>query len=155
MGASLAVADSLREKVGTEISVSDWLTVDQARIDAFAAVTGDHQWIHVDRARAQAGPFGTTIAHGFLTLSLLPLLSGQSWLELPGVLGGLNYGLDRVRFLTPVKCGDRVRNRVKMLALESKGPGRTLITNESTMQIDGAERPALVATTLVMVLSVP
>lgn len=151
----MSALNTLQSMVGTQISQSDWLDIDQDRIDRFADVTGDHQWIHVDRARAAAGPFGATIAHGFLSLSLLPMLSGAPFLDLPGVLGGLNYGLDRVRFLTPVKCGDRVRNRVKMLALESKGPGRTLITNESTMQIDGAERPALVATTLVMVLSVP
>ena len=149
----MSAVESLRAKIGTEISLSDWLTVDQERIDRFADVTGDHQWIHVDRERAAAGPFGTTIAHGFLTLSLLPLLSGQSWLKLPGVLGGLNYGLDRVRFLTPVKCGARIRNRVKMLGMEDKGPGRTLITNESTMEIEGEPKPALVATTLVMVLT--
>jgi acyl dehydratase len=149
----MSAVDSLRAKIGTEISLSDWLTVDQERIDRFADVTGDHQWIHVDRERAAAGPFGTTIAHGFLTLSLLPQLSGQSWLKLPGVLGGLNYGLDRVRFLTPVKCGARIRNRVKMLSMEDKGPGRTLITNESTMEIEGEPKPALVATTLVMVLT--
>ena len=151
----MSAIDPLRTLVGTEISLSDWLDIDQARIDNFAEVTGDHQWIHVDRERAAAGPFGATIAHGFLTLSLLPKLSGQAWLQLPGVLGALNYGLDKVRFLTPVKCGTRIRNRVKMLALEDKGPGRTLITNESTMEIDGEPRPALVATTLVMVLSAP
>jgi acyl dehydratase len=149
----MSAIDPLRAKVGTEISLSDWLEVDQARIDAFAEVTGDHQWIHVDRERAAEGPFGTTIAHGFLTLSLLPVLSGQAWLALPGVLGALNYGLDRVRFLTPVKCGARVRNRVRMVSLEDKGPGRTLITNESTMEIEGESKPAMVATTLVMVLS--
>jgi len=145
--------DVLRGMVGTEISLSDWLLVDQARIDSFAEVTGDHQWIHVDRERAAAGPFGATIAHGFLTLSLLPVLSGQTWLKLPGVLGALNYGLDKVRFLTPVKSGARVRNRVRMLSLEDKGRGRVLITNESTMEIEGEAKPALVATTLVMVLS--
>jgi acyl dehydratase len=149
----MSALEALRAMVGTEIGVSDWLPIEQDRIDRFAQVTGDHQWIHVDRARAAAGPFGTTIAHGFLTLSLLPVLSGQAWLKQPGVLGALNYGLDKVRFLTPVKCGARVRNRVRMLSMEDKGPGRTLITNESTMEIDGEAKPALVATTLVMVLS--
>jgi acyl dehydratase len=149
----MSAVESLRTLVGTEIGLSDWLTVDQDRIDRFADVTGDHQWIHVDRERSAAGPFGTTIAHGFLTLSLLPQLSSQRWLALPGVLGALNYGLDKVRFLTPVKCGARIRNRVKMLAMEDKGPGRTLITNESTIEIEGEPKPALVATTLVMVLS--
>ena len=151
----MSVTESLQSLVGTEIGLSDWLAIEQDRIDQFAAVTGDHQWIHVDRARAAAGPFGATIAHGFLTLSLLPMLSSQGWLALPGVIGALNYGLDKVRFLTPVKCGARIRNRVKMLALEPKGPGRTLITNESTMEIEGEPKPALVATTLVMVLSAP
>src|SRR5271163_1176884 len=145
--------EALRALVGTEINLSDWLTIDQARIDAFAEVTGDYQWIHVDPVRAAAGPFGATIAHGFMTLSLLPMLSGQTWIKQPGVLGALNYGLDKVRFLTPVKCGARVRNRVRMLSLEDKGPGRTLIANESTMEIEGEEKPAFVATTLVMVLS--
>jgi acyl dehydratase len=145
--------EALRAMVGTEIGLSDWLEIDQARIDQFADVTGDHQWIHVDRDRAAAGPFGATIAHGFLTLSLLPVLSGQTWIKQPGVLGALNYGLDRVRFLTPVKCGARIRNRVRMLSMEDKGPGRTLITNENTMEIESEGKPALVATTLVMVLT--
>jgi acyl dehydratase len=145
--------EALRAMVGTEIGLSDWLEIDQARIDQFAGVTGDHQWIHVDRDRAAAGPFGATIAHGFLTLSLLPVLSGQTWIKQPGVLGALNYGLDRVRFLTPVKCGARIRNRVRMLSMEDKGPGRTLITNENTMEIESEGKPALVATTLVMVLT--
>ena len=145
--------ESLRALVGTEINVSDWLTVTQDMIDRFAEVTGDHQWIHVDRARAAAGPFGTTIAHGFLSLSLLPVLSGQAWLRQPGVIGALNYGLDRVRFLTPVKSGARIRNRVRMLSMEDKGPGRTLISNESTVEVEGEGKPAYVAVTLVMVLS--
>jgi acyl dehydratase len=151
----MSVLDALQAQVGQEVSLSDWLTVDQDRIDRFAEVTGDHQWIHVDRAAAAAGPFGTTIAHGYLTLSLLPVLSGQGWLKIPGVLGGLNYGLDRLRFLTPVKSGARIRNRVKMLAAEDKGPGRVLVTNECTMEIEGETKPALVATTLVMVLCLP
>lgn len=147
--------EALRALVGTEISLSDWLTIDQERIDRFAEVTGDHQWIHVDQARAATGPFGATIAHGFLTLSLIPMLSGGTWIRQPGVIGALNYGLDKVRFLTPVKCGARIRNRVRMLSAEDKGPGRTLVTNESTMEIEGEAKPALVATTLAMVLSAP
>lgn len=147
--------EALQAMVGTEISLSDWLTIDQARIDRFAEVTGDHQWIHVDQERAARGPFGATIAHGFLTLSLIPMLASGTWLNQPGVIGALNYGLDRVRFLTPVKCGARLRNRVRMLSVEPKGPGRTLVTNESTMEIDGEDKPALIATTLAMVLSAP
>ncbi len=148
----MAVRDILTAMVGTQIGLSDWLEIDQARIDAFAEVTGDHQWIHVDRARAAAGPFGATIAHGFLSLSLLPMLSGDPFLGLPGVLGGLNYGMDKVRFLTPVKCGAKVRTRVKMLSCEDKGGGRLLVTNETTMEIEGESKPALVAVNLAMVL---
>ena len=148
----MSAREVLQAMVGTETSVSEWLEIDQDRIDRFAEVTGDHQWIHVDRARAAAGPFGTTIAHGFLSLSLLPMLSGNVALSVPGVAGGLNYGIDRLRFLTPVKCGARVRTRVRMIALEEKGPGRLLITSETTMEIDGESKPALVATNLAMVL---
>jgi acyl dehydratase len=145
--------DRLRPLVGTELGVSDWLVVDQAMIDRFAEVTGDHQWIHVDRQRAAAGPFGGTIAHGYLTLSLLPRLSPSGWLEGDGVLGALNYGLDRLRFLTPVKSGARIRNRVRMVSASERGPGRVLVANESTVEIEGETKPALVAETLVMVLS--
>jgi acyl dehydratase len=148
----MSALNTLQSMVGTQISQSDWLDIDQDRIDRFADVTGDHQWIHVDRARAAAGPFGATIAHGFLSLSLLPMLSGAPFLDLPGVLGGLNYGLDRVRFLTPVKCGARVRTRVRMVSAEEKGPGRILVTNETTMDIEGEDKPALVAVNLAMVL---
>ncbi len=105
-----AVSAAMAARVGQELAVSDWLVVDQARIDAFAECTGDHQWIHVDVARAKAGPFGATIAHGFLTLSLVPGLTSGAWAEGLGLEATLNYGLDRVRFLTPVRAGSRVRN---------------------------------------------
>ncbi len=146
------VTERLRARLGTELGVSDWLVVGQDMIDRFADVTGDHQWIHVDRERAAAGPFGGTIAHGFLTLSLLPALSPQDWLAIPGVIGALNYGLNRVRFLTPVRAGSRVRGRVRMRSLEARGGGRVLVGNEATVEIEGEERPALVAETLVLVL---
>lgn len=148
----MSAREQLQGMVGTEIGLSDWLEIDQDRIDRFAEVTGDHQWIHVDQARAKAGPFGATIAHGFLSLSLLPMLSGSPFLGLSGVMGGLNYGLDRVRFLTPVKCGARVRTRVRMVSAEDKGPGRVLVTNETTMEIEGESKPALIAVGLAMVL---
>jgi acyl dehydratase len=144
--------DVLQAMVDTEISLSDWLEIDQDRIDRFAEVTGDHQWIHVDRARAQAGPFGTTIAHGFLSLSLLPMLGRNIAKDLPGVVGQLNYGIERLRFLTPVKCGARVRTRVRMLSVEEKGPGRLLVTTETTMEIEGEAKPALICTNLGMIL---
>lgn len=144
------VAERLQARVGQELAVSAWLVVDQARIDAFAACTGDHQWIHVDVARAAAGPFGATIAHGFLTLSLLPGLTSAAWAEGLGLEATLNYGSDKVRFLSPVRAGSRVRNRVTLRGVESKGPGRTLLTFENTMEIEGESKPALVAVTLAM-----
>ena len=144
---------TLSDFVGRELGVSDWLTVDQARIDAFAECTGDRQWIHVDPERAREGPFGTTIAHGFLTLSLLPKLREQIGVAPEGVAQVLNYGSDRVRFLTPVKAGDRIRVRVTLVSVEPKGPGRTLVKTENTVEIDGEDRPALVADTLVLLMA--
>ena len=145
-----SVAETLGPLVGQELAVSDWVEVDQARIDAFAACTGDHQWIHVDVERAKAGPFGATIAHGFLTLSLLPHMTGGVWARGLGLEATLNYGLDKVRFLTPVRAGSRLRNRLKLASVEEKGAGRTLLGFENTVEIDGEAKPALVATTLAM-----
>ena len=144
------VAEALRGRIGEELAVSDWLAVDQARIDAFAACTEDFQWIHVDRERAAAGPFGATIAHGFLTLSLLPRLTSGVWAAGLQLDAMLNYGLDKLRFLTPVTAGSRIRNRLRLLSVEEKGPGRTLVAFENTVEIEGAQKPALVAHTLVM-----
>ena len=144
------MAERLAERIGEELAVSDWLELDQARIDAFAACTEDFQWIHVDRERAAAGPFGGTIAHGFLTLSLLPRLTSGVWAAGMGLEAMLNYGLDRVRFLTPVRAGARLRNRLRLVSVEPKGPGRTLIAFENTVEIEGEPKPALIANTLVM-----
>lgn len=145
-----SVAETLRSRTGDELAVSDWLLVDQARIDSFAACTEDFQWIHIDRDRAAAGPFGNTIAHGFLTLSLLPRLTGGVWARELGLEAMLNYGLDRVRFLTPVRAGARLRNRLRLISVEEKGPGRTLIGFENTVEIEEEAKPALIAHTLVM-----
>ena len=144
--------DTLDQFVGRELGVSDWLTVDQSRIDAFADCTGDHQWIHIDPERARSGPFGTTIAHGLLTLSLLPMLREQIGVVPAGVRQVLNYGSDRVRFLTPVPSGARIRARVTLVAAEPKGPGRTLLRTGNTVEIEGEERPALVAETLALLI---
>ena len=133
----------LAAEVGREVAVSDWITVDQARIDLFAQATGDHQWIHVDAERAAAGPFGGTIAHGFLTLSLLPLMS-ESAFEIDDVRMGVNYGLNRVRFPNPVRAGSRVRGRFVLLAFEPL-PGGAQLTVEVTMEIEGQAKPACVA----------
>jgi acyl dehydratase len=133
----------LQPLVGQEIAVSDWLTVDQARIDKFADATGDHQWIHVDPERAAKGPFGTTVAHGFLTLSLLPELS-QSAFGVADTRMGVNYGLNRVRFPAPVPAGSRIRGRFKLLAYEPIDGGAQ-VTVEVTMEREGQAKPVCVA----------
>lgn len=140
----------LQSRVGKELGVSDWVEVTQEMIDAFAECTGDHQWIHVDRERAAAGPFGGTIAHGYLTLSLLPRMNGAILSGGLPITAALNYGSDKVRFLTPVRAGKRVRARVKMLTAEDKGMGRVLFSTENTVEIEGEDKPALVAVTLAM-----
>jgi len=133
----------LRALVGQELGVSDWLTVDQRRIDLFAEATDDHQWIHVDPARAAAGPFGATVAHGFLTLSLLPPLFAGGF-EIDGIRMGINYGLNRVRFPAPVRVGSRLRGRFKLLAYEPLEGGAQL-TVEVTVELEGSSKPACVA----------
>jgi acyl dehydratase len=135
--------DELRAAKGTTIGRSDWFTVDQSRIDGFADATDDHQWIHVDLERAAAGPFGTTIAHGFLSLSLLPVLIGQVY-RIDNVKMGINYGLNRVRFTSPVPVGSKLRAVVD-LADVADVDGGVQLTNSVTMEIEGSERPALVA----------
>jgi len=129
--------------VGQELGVSDWLTVDQARIDAFAAATGDHQWIHVDAARAAAGPFGTTVAHGLLTLSLLPWFYASAY-GIDDVRMGLNYGFNKVRFPAPVPVGSRLRARFKLLACEPIDGGAQLRV-EATIEREGSDKPVCVA----------
>jgi len=136
----------LQALAGQEIGVSDWVTVDQTRIDRFAQATGDHQWIHVDPVRAAQGPFGTTIAHGFLTLSLLPHLF-ESGFAIDDVRMGVNYGLNRVRFPTPVPVGSRVRGHFKLLAWEPL-PGGAQMTVEVTIELEGSAKPACVAETV-------
>ena len=132
--------------VGQEIGVSDWITVDQARIDGFAEATGDRQWIHVDPERAAAGPFGTTIAHGFLTLSLLPEM-GASAMQVNDTRMGVNYGLNRVRFTAPVPVGSRLRGVFKLSAFEPIEGGAQL-TMQVTMQREGSDKPVCVAESL-------
>ncbi len=133
----------LEPLVGEEIAVSDWITVTQERIQLFADATGDHQWIHLDEARAARGPFGTTIAHGFLTLSLLPEM-GASAMEVKDTRMGVNYGLGRVRFPSPVPAGSRVRGRFKLLKYEPL-EGGAQITMECSMEREGSDKPVCVA----------
>jgi acyl dehydratase len=138
--------DGVRAIAGKELGASDWLEVTQERIDKFADATGDHQWIHVDRERAKAGPFGTTIAHGFLTLSLIPSLAG-SLTKVEGVRMGINYGLNKVRFPSPVKAGSRVRALSRNLSVEAVDGGLQMV-NQVTIEIEGQDKPACVAETV-------
>ena len=135
----------LQSLIGTEVGVSSWIEIDQARIDAFAEVTNDHQFIHVNPELAKQTPFGTTIAHGFLTLSLASGMSYEAVAPLEGVVMGVNYGFDKLRFLAPVSVNSRVRGRFKLLSAEDKGGGRWLIKHELTVEIEGGDKPALIA----------
>lgn len=134
----------LQSRVGTELGVSDWLDIDQQRIQRFADATGDQQWIHVDEARAKAGPFGAPIAHGFLTLSLLPWFF-DSVLTIVQVRMGVNYGLNKVRFLAPVPVGSRLRARMKLLACDAIDKNGQQVTWEVTVEREGASKPVCVA----------
>ena len=145
---------NLHQSVGNELGVSDWKLIDQRRINAFAECTEDHQWIHVDVERAQReSPYGATVGHGYLLLSMLAPTTFEVLVKPAGIKAALNYGLDRVRFLSPVKAGSRVRNRIKLVAAEDKGGGRILITTENTLEIEGEEKPALIAHSLTMALA--
>ena len=144
---------ALNEFVGRELGVSDWMTVDQERINQFAQCTGDNQWIHVDVERARReSPFGTTIAHGYLTLSLLPAMQYAVGTLPDGIKAALNYGTDKVRFINPVKAGARIRDRITLVGAEDKGNGRVLMTTRHTVEIEGEDKPAMVADTLAMLL---
>jgi acyl dehydratase len=145
-----ATFDSLPALAGSEIGVSDWLTIDQARIDLFAEATGDRQWIHVDPARAKTElPGGRTIAHGYLTLSLIPALI-QGLLRIEGLTRGINYGADKIRFTNMVPEGSRVRARQKLLRVAPRGGGLQLVS-EITIEIEGEKRPACVAETIAII----
>jgi acyl dehydratase len=136
----------LAQAVGQEIGASEWLVIEQDRIDRFAEATGDHQWIHVDEARAKEGPFGSTIAHGFLTLSLLPALLAEVY-RVEGVRMGINYGLNRVRFINPVRVGSSVR-AVMTVAEVDQQADYVQVTARAVVEIQGVEKPAAVAETV-------
>ena len=145
---------TISQFVGQELGVSEWMTIDQERINHFADFTGDHQWIHVDVERAKGESlFGTTIAHGYLTLSLAAALSMELGIIPAGVSQALNYGLDKVRFLAPVKSGSRVRDRVVLLAAEQQGKGRILLKFRNTIEIEGETKPALIADALSLLVT--
>lgn len=146
--------DELKARVGQEIGVSDWFTVDQTMIDQFADCTRDHQWIHVDVERAKReSPYGAPVAHGFLTLSLLAAMSYQIGARPDGLAASFNYGLDKVRFIAPVTVGSKVRLRSTLTAFEEKEPGRVLMKSHAVIEIEGEEKPALVADTLVLLVA--
>jgi acyl dehydratase len=136
--------EELRPLVGQTIGISDWITIDQERINLFAEATGDHQWIHVDPERARAGPFGAPIAHGFLTLSLLPLFFATGF-EVRQVRMGVNYGLNKVRFPAPVPVGSRLRAHFRLLAFEPVDHGGVQLTVEATIEREGSAKPVCVA----------
>ena len=149
----LASIDEIRTRIGTEIGVSSWLVVDQARIDAFADATEDRQFIHIDPAAAAQTPFGGTIAHGFLTLSLLSRMAADAMLIPDGVKMAVNYGLDRVRFLAPVRSGSRVRGRFTLDSIEEKVPGQLLMRHIVAVEIEGEDKPALTAVWLGLIFT--
>ncbi|HEX6072419.1 MAG TPA: MaoC family dehydratase [Sphingomicrobium sp.] len=140
-----ASLDEIRGRIGDEVGVSGWIAVDQARIDAFADATEDRQFIHVDPQAAARTPFGGTIAHGFLTLSLLSRMAAEAILVPEGLKMAVNYGFDRVRFLAPVRSGKRVRGRFTLDSVEEKAAGQYLMRHKVAVEIEGEDRPALTA----------
>jgi len=143
--------DEIKTHVGQEIGVSDWFELDQQRIDAFADLTEDHMFLHVNPEAAKATPFGGTIAHGLLTLSMMPVMAYQA---MPGVSGtkmGVNYGYNKVRFMAPVKSGKRIRGRFGVKAVEPQSGGRMQIVHDVTIEIEGEPKPALAAEWITMV----
>ena len=140
----------LKDLIGKELGHSDWLTIDQQRVDQFADCTGDHQFIHVDAEKAAQTPFGGTIAHGFLSLSLLPMLSGDLMVVPEGTRMGVNYGLDSLRFIQPVRVGSRVRLGLTLIDAHEKNPGQWLLKARAVMEIEGSDKPAYIAETLAL-----
>ncbi|MFD1218236.1 MaoC family dehydratase [Microbulbifer celer] len=148
--ATVIPTTGFKEYIGRETDSTDWLVIDQARISAFADCTLDHQFIHVDPVAAKKSPFGSTIAHGFLTLSLLSHFAEQLQVAVEGVKMGVNYGLDKVRFINPVKVDQRIRARAKISDIQQKKPGQFQIKLDVTVEIDGEDKPAMIAEWLFM-----
>lgn len=142
----------IKNHVGDEVGVSSWIRIDQSRIDAFAEATEDRQFIHVDPEAAASTPFGSTIAHGFLSLSLLSRMGADAMLVPEGMRLAINYGLDRVRFLAPVRSGSRVRGRFTLDSFEEKAPGQWLLRHLVTVEIEHEEKPALTAIWLALIV---
>lgn len=142
---TLIPRDKIHDFIGLETEPTDWLTIDQNRIDSFAECTLDRQFIHVDPDAAKLTPFGSTIAHGFLTLSLLSYFAEQLQVGIEGVQMGVNYGCDKVRFINPVKVNSNIRARAKVMDIQEKKPGQFQLKLEVTMEIEGEQKPALIA----------
>ncbi|EED31428.1 ZbpA protein [gamma proteobacterium NOR5-3] len=151
MGIKVVPKDQLVDEVGTK-TTSDWVTMDQGRINAFADCTEDHQFIHLDEEKAAQTPFGGTIAHGFLSLSMLPKLSEGQGVVPENVMMGINYGMNKVRFLAPVRAGKKIRAHTELVNVDQKDDNRFLLTSSVTVEIEGEETPALVAETLTMLV---
>ncbi len=149
-----AAIEQLKSMIGQQVGLSDWFLIDQSRINQFADCTEDHQWIHVDVERAARGPFGRTIAHGFLTLALIPAMSEciQIPLDDAQVQMSINYGLNQVRFIDHVPVNSKVRSRIVLANVEEKSPGRILLTYKHTIEIEGQDKPACVAEVLGLVV---
>ncbi len=144
MALTLSV-DQLNDYIGEEVGISEWLLVDQERINQFAEATGDHQYIHVDSERAAQTPFGSTIAHGFLTMSLMVLMGYEGSTKLKNSVMGINYGFDKLRFINPVKVNSKIRGRFRLISAEEKNSNQWLLKHNITVEIAGEEKPALVA----------
>jgi acyl dehydratase len=148
--------EAMKEMTGKELGVSSWITVDQTMIDAFAETTRDRQWIHIDVERAKReSPFKAPVAHGYLTLSLIAPMSYEIGAVPKGTVAAFNYGLDKVRFLTPVRAGSKVRMRSTLVSFEEKGPGQYLMKSSNVVEIEGEDKPALIAETLAMLVAGP
>ena len=142
---SAVPVSELKSYIGKDLGHSEWLTIDQDRVNQFAECTGDHQFIHIDEEKARQTPFGGTIAHGFLSLSLIPALSAGLLIRPEGLKMAVNYGLDSLRFIQPVRVGSRVRLNVQVLDVTEKNPGQWLIKAKNTLEIEGVDKPAFIA----------
>jgi acyl dehydratase len=149
----VATIEETKQRIGEEIGVSDWISIDQQAIDTFAEVTGDHQFIHVDPEAAARTPFGGTVAHGFLTLSLLSQMAAGVMLRPETITMAVNYGFEKVRFIAPVRSGKRVRGRFTLASFDEKGPGRYQFVHHVTVEIEGEDKPALIADWIGMVFT--
>ena len=148
----VATLTEIKSRIGAEVGVSDWVVIDQARIEAFADATDDRQFVHVDPVAAAQSPFGGTVAHGFLSLSMLSRMGFQALLQPEGTRMTVNYGLDRVRFIAPVRAGKRIRGRFALDSVEEKGPGQILMRHSVTVEIEGEDKPALSASWIALIV---